>query len=241
MGRLNSLSHSLTHSLISGGKYCRSDSPLCPMSEIEISLREGAVVQKTDGKVNCFANVIDLVEQYDAHCHPNTGHKLYRYIRNTSDRMKIVCHLNRSCVSEVNRQCSFFLIAQSKDNGKSCKICKKVCIRHSCMQSAYHNEFEKSGDIVMKESAYQLGKKRKLEDELEAFQEAWEVILNDKYYKNGDDLAMRSIQLESMGLFEASDLKDLGADHVNKFACLLKEIPSTRLKRLLLKKSKSKK
>jgi hypothetical protein len=109
------------------------------------------------------------------------------------------------------------------------------------MQSAYHNEFEKSGDIIVKESAYQLGKKRKLEDELEAFQEAWEVILNDKYYKNGDDLAMRSIQLESMGLFEASDLKDLGADHVNKFACLLKEIPSTRLKRLLFKKSKSKK
>lgn len=209
------------------------------MDELEYSLREGATILKCDdGKRNCFARITDMVEEYDAHTYPWVNHKLYRYIRNTDDRLKIVCHQNRSCVSEQARQCSFFLIAASKDNGESCKICKNVCIRHSCMSNLDELADTEKTEEVRKESAHQLSKKRKAAEYQEGCREAWKVINSDKYFISEAAVAAKAAYLEEMGVFEASDLKDLEAEHIEKFSTFLKEVPGCKLRRLLLTNKK---
>lgn len=195
---------------------------------------------KTENKRNCFANVTDIIDQYDSKRYPEVKHKLYRYIRNTNDRLKIVCYRNRSCVTEQDRQCNFFLIAASKDQGLSCKICKNVCIRHSCMTPGA-NIMQPSEVLARKEMVYQKNKKRRAEEELEACDEAWTVLNSDKYFKEPAVFARRTEFLESKGVFAASDLKDLDAEHVGEFASLLKEVPCAKLKRLLQKNMKRKK
>jgi hypothetical protein len=208
------------------------------MDELEYSLREGATIEKGEGKRNCFSRITDMVEEYDANCYPTVNRKLYRYIRNTGDRLKIVCHLNRSCVSERDRQCSFFLIAASKDNGLSCKICKNVCIRHSCMTPDQSETIIPDNNNVIKESAHQLSKKRKAEEDQEVCRDAWRVLTSDRYFLNEAGWAAKTGFLEDMGVFEPEDMKDLEVEHIERLACLVKEVPSTKLRKLLLLKNK---
>ena len=204
------------------------------MDALEYSLREGATVEKSgDGKGTCFTRITDMIEEYDANHYPGVDQKMYRYIRNTDDRLKIVCHRNLSCVSEHARQCSFFLIAASKDNGDSCKICKNVCIRHSCMDEDAGGEGNEEEEKVKQESAHQLNKKRKAAEYQEGCREAWKLMNTEKYFLSADTMEAKSRYLEEVGVFEAGELKDLDAEHVEKFAGFMKEVPCRKLKRLL--------
>lgn len=209
------------------------------MDELEYSLREGATIEKCDDGRNCFAKITDIIEEYDTTRYPDADQKLYRYIRNTDDRLKLVCHRNLSCVSEQARQCSFFLIAASKDDGESCKICKNVCIRHSCMGD--NEQADQRESDVRRESAHHLGKKRKIAEYQDDCREAWKLINSDKYFISEETMAAKNKYLEDVGVFEAGELKDLDIDHIEKFSAFLKEVPARKLKRLLLTNKGSKK
>ena len=72
-------------------------------------------------------------------------------------------------------------------------------------------------------------------EELEAsFHEAWRIISNSKVFHNNNSCDEKITFLESIGVYDADDLKDLEDNHISVLAGYMKEIPRKKWLRLLI-------
>ena len=218
------------------------------MAHIRDYLVQGTVVE-SDGSKNSFEKISDMVTEWERVTYPNMSHvSMHKSVKHSGDRLKLICHLNMSNVIEGDRVCDFKLIAASKDGLESATISKNVCLRHSCQEPGFSTDkggptgrFTKKRDlhaastttmVESGESAYLVGKRRKLEQQQDNFKEAWRLINTEKMFAD-NCYHEKAGYLEEIGIYEASDLKDLEGDHIETLAALLKEIPRKRWTRLL--------
>ena len=217
------------------------------MAHIRDYLVQGTVIQ-SDGTKNAFEKISEMVTEWERVTYPNMSHVgMHKSVKHSGDRLKLICHLNMSNVVEGDRVCDFKLIAASKDGLETAVISKNVCLRHSCQDPGFSTDkggptgrFTKKRDLLAAsttmpndtESAYLIGKRRKLEQQQDNFKEAWRLINTEKMYL-ANCYHEKAAYLEEIGIYEASDLKDLEADHIAALGDLLKEIPRKRWTRLL--------
>ena len=217
------------------------------MAHMQEYLVKGVVVHK-EGNRDAFEKISDLVTEWERATYPEMAHlSMHKSVKHSGDRLKLICHLNMSNVVEGDRVCDFKLIAASKDGLESAMISKNACLTHSCQSADFQTakggptgKFTKKKDFNAAvvstgtdgESAYLIGKKRKLEQQQDNYKEAWKLINSEKMFAE-NCYHEKSGYLEEIGIYEASDLKDLEGDHIETLAALLKEIPRKRWTRLL--------
>jgi hypothetical protein len=214
------------------------------MAHMKDYLVKGLVVAK-DGDKTAFDKISDLVTEWERATYPDMNHlKMHRSVKHSGDRLKLICHLNMSNVVECDRVCTFKVIAATKDGNETATVSKNVCLDHSCRTVEFQNrKGGPTGKIKSKrdhqllaaspgESAYLIAKKRKLEQQQDNYKESWKLINNEKMFAE-NCFHEKAGYLEEIGIYEASDLKDLGAEHIEALGALLKEIPRKRWTRLL--------
>jgi hypothetical protein len=218
------------------------------MAHMQEYLVKGVVVHK-EGNRDAFDKISDLVTEWERATYPEMSHlSMHKSVKHSGDRLKLICHLNMSNVVEGDRVCDFKLIAASKDGLESAMISKNACLTHSCQSPEFQTgkggptgKFTKKKDFnaavvtsstVDGESAYLIGKKRKLEQQQDNYKDAWKLINSEKMFAE-NCFHEKSGYLEEIGIYEASDLKDLEGEHIETLAALLKEIPRKRWTRLL--------
>mmetsp|Transcript_27977 Transcript_27977/g.52185 ORF Transcript_27977/g.52185 Transcript_27977/m.52185 type:complete len:222 (+) Transcript_27977:50-715(+) len=217
------------------------------MAHMQEYLVKGVVVHK-EGSRDAFDKISDLVTEWERATYPNMSHlQMHKSVKHSGDRLKLICHLNMSNVVEGDRVCDFKLIAASKDGLESAMISKNVCLSHSCQNPDFQTtkggptgKFTKKKDFnaaaassgAEGESAYLIGKKRKLEQQQDNYKDAWKLINSEKMFAE-NCYHEKAGYLEEIGIYEASDLKDLESEHIETLAALLKEIPRKRWTRLL--------
>jgi hypothetical protein len=217
------------------------------MAHMQEYLVKGVVVHK-EGNRDAFDKISELVTEWERATYPEMSHLvMHKSVKHSGDRLKLICHLNMSNVVEGDRVCDFKLIAASKDGLESAMISKNVCLSHSCQNPDFTldkggptGKFTKKKDFnaavvttsTEGESAYLIGKKRKIEQQQDNFKEAWKLINSEKMFAD-NCFQEKAGYLEEIGIYEASDLKDLENEHIETLAALLKEIPRKRWTRLL--------
>jgi hypothetical protein len=209
------------------------------MSHIEDYLVEGVVIEK-DGDKDAFEKIEELVGEWEREKFPDMP-KMHKSVRNSNDRLKFICHLNSASVIESDRVCTFKLIAATKDGAETAVISKNVCLEHSCQAADFEGQKGgATGKLTLKphegESAYLIGKKRKLDQQQDNYKEAWKLINNQKMFV-ADSFQEKCAYFEEIGIYEASELKDLESDHIETLAALLKEVPRKKWTRLFATKS----
>lgn len=231
--------------------YCKFHTIVEKMAHMQEYLVKGVVVHK-EGNRDAFEKISDLVTEWEKATYPEMSHiSMHKSVKHSGDRLKLICHLNMSNVVEGDRVCDFKLIAASKDGLESAMISKNACLTHSCQTAEFQanrnagngptGKFTKkkyfhaavvSSGGEGSESAYLIGKKRKLEQQQDNYKDAWKLINSEKMFAD-NCYHEKSGYLEEIGIYEASDLKDLEGDHIETLAALLKEIPRKRWTRLL--------
>lgn len=239
------------------------------MSHIEDYLVKGCVVTK-EGDKDAFEKIEELVTEWERATYPEMAHtKMHKSVKNSTDRLKLICHLNATNVVESDRVCTFKLIAASKDGNENAILSKNVCLDHSCQCAEFQSHrggptgkiknksYANSEHMLLSpsatpsvdangtpiiatvavapvesESRYLIGKKRKIEQQQDNFKEAWKLISNERVFVE-NSFEEKKAYLEEIGIYEASDLKDLEAEHIETLANLLKEIPRKKWTRLL--------
>jgi len=209
-------------------------------------LVKGLVVHR-EGDKNAFEKISDMVTEWERATYPEMNHlRMHRSVKHSGDRLKLICHLNQSNVVECDRICTFKLIAATRDGNETATVSKNVCLDHSCRTPEFaQRKGGPTGKIKSKrehqmltapagESAYLIAKKRKLEQQQDNYKDAWKLINSEKMFAE-NCYHEKAGYLEEIGIYEASDLKDLGADHIETLGALLKEIPRKRWTRLLTK------
>ena len=219
------------------------------MAHMKDYLVKGLVVSKDENK-SAIDKISDMVTEWERAAYPDMAHlKMHRSVKHSGDRFKFICHLNLSNVVEADRLCTFKLIAATKDGNKTVVVSKNVCLDHSCRTPEFQNRVGgPTGRIMSKkacalhntagDSTYVIAKKRKMEHQLANFKDAWRLINNEKMYAE-NCFPEKAGYLAEVGIYEAGDLKDLGAEHIETLGALLKDIPRKRWTRLLTQSEKA--
>lgn len=213
-------------------------------------LVKGLVVPR-EGDRSAFEKISDLATEWERATYPEMNHlKMHRSVKHSGDRLKLICHLNMSNVVECDRVCTFKIIASTTDNNDTAVVSKNVCLVHSCRSAEFQNrKGGPTGKIKSKrdhqlmsaspgDSAYLIAKKRKFEQQQENYKDAWKLINNEKMFAP-NCFHQKAGYLGDIGIYEAGDLKDIGAEHIETLAALLKEIPHKRWIRLLTQSDKA--
>ena len=212
-----------------------------------MSAAEAAALIVPDGIIQgdpqecAFQKIINMVHARDKELYPNNTKPLSKVIRFSDTRMKMICSLNYRDVMECDRLCTFKLIATTKDTRQSARISSgigKYCLEHSCQSDPalinLPRNVQKRGGGEMRKipsgikgfaGVKSVGKKRKaVEVDQENFNNAWKILGNDKMFADNcyDE---KTAYLDELGIFEATDLKELEQHHVEALSSLLKEIP----------------
>lgn len=190
-----------------------------------------------------FQKIINLVHARDKELFPDSTKQLSKVIRFSDTRMKMICSLNYRDVMECDRLCTFKIIATTKDTRQSARISSgigKFCFEHSCQSDPalinLPRNTQKRGGGEMKKvpsgirgfagvKTTAVGKKRKgVEVDQENYNNAWKILGNDKMFADNcyDE---KTSYLDELGIFEATDLRELEEHHVEALSALLKEIP----------------
>lgn len=220
------------------------------MSQIEEFLRKGMVIEG-EGEKGPFKRIEDLVQEWERVKYPNVTTKLHMSIKNSKNRMKLICCLNSNNVVEGDRLCSFKVLAISKDSDNSAIISKNVCLEHSCQASA--DEFlsvsdgrtgkiissarfetaTNKGVVAPSEPVVPIVKKRKIAlTQKEKYRAAWRLLADERTFAE-NCFAVKNEFVGRIGVFEARDLSDLGPENVEYLTTLMKDVPSKKLARLL--------
>lgn len=199
-------------------------------------------VIEADPQECAFQKIINLVHARDKEMYPDNSKQLSKVIRFSDTRMKMICSLNYRDVMECDRLCTFKLIATTKDTRQSARISSgvgKFCFEHSCQSDPalinLPRNTQKRGGGEMKKVpsgirgfagvATTPGKKRKaVEVDQENFNNAWKILGNDKMFAD-NCYDQKTSYLDELGIFEATDLKELESHHLETLSALLKEIP----------------
>lgn len=217
------------------------------MANVRDCLVKGSVVHR-EGNRNAFNKISDMVAEWERESFPQSGQlSMHKSAYCSGNRLKLICHLNKSNVAEGDRVCDFKLIATTADENDSATISKNVCLSHSCQTAAFQNSRGgPSGQITNKrdckapvvtvrpdgESIYLIGKKRKFEQQQDNYKEAWKLINSEKMFAE-NCFPKKCEYLNEIGIYEAPELKDLEDDHIEALAALLKEMPRKRWTKLL--------
>ena len=213
-----------------------------------MSASEAAALIVPDGIIQgdpqecAFQKIINLVHVRDKELYPDNTKQLSKVIRFSDTRMKMICSLNYRDVMECDRLCTFKIIATTKDTRQSARISSgvgKFCFEHSCQSDPalinLPRNTQKRGGGEMKKvpsgikgfagSKSTGSKKRKsVEIDQENYNSAWKILGNDKMFAE-NCYSEKTAYLDELGIFEATDMKELDDHHIDALSSLLKEIP----------------
>lgn len=214
------------------------------MSNIKDLLTRGTVING-DGERGPFKKIEDLVGEWERETYPTVTKKLHMSIKNSNNRMKLICCLNSNNVVEADRLCSFKLLAISKNSDNTAVVSKNACLEHSCQSADFHITsegrtgriisstrvpgYKRKEDISTDDAA--VAKKRRATKQ-DRCKEAWKLLSNEKVFID-ECFETKKEFINRIGLYGAKDLGDLGTDHVEYLCSLMKDVPRKQLAKLL--------
>ena len=138
----------------------------------------------------------------------------------------------------ADRVCTFKIVTASRDGNRTAKISKNACLKHSCQSGDLTpqgaREHVEVDENMSGETKIALAKKRKAEEMNDAFQEAWMILCTVKAFKDEILYSEMTSYLDSLGIYEATDLRDLETSHVDEISSYLKDIPKKKWLKLLI-------